>query len=100
MSTDKQITELRLKRTAAELGGGQRRIDVQHSKGKLTARERVNNLLDPNSFEEFDLFVEHNCQDFNMQDSIYPGDGVITGCGTINGRMVFIFSQDFTVLGG
>jgi acetyl-CoA carboxylase carboxyltransferase component len=100
MSTEKQITELRLKRTAAELGGGQKRIDAQHAKGKLTARERVNNLLDPNSFEEFDLFVEHNCHDFGMEKNIIPGDGVITGSGTINGRLVYLFSQDFTVLGG
>jgi len=100
MSTEKQVTDLRLKKNAAELGGGQKRIDAQHAKGKLTARERIDNLLDPMSFEEFDLFVEHNCHDFGMEKNIIPGDGVITGCGTINGRLVYIFSQDFTVLGG
>jgi len=100
MSIKKQLTELRIKKTEAELGGGQKRIDAQHKKGKLTARERVNNLVDPDSFEEFDLFVEHNCQDFGMEKNKIPSDGVVTGCGTINGRIVYVFSQDFTVLGG
>ncbi len=94
------IEELERKRAAARAGGGQKRIDAQHAKGKLTARERIDVLLDEASFEEYDMFVEHNCVDFGMQDQIYPGDGVVTGSGTINGRLVFVFSQDFTVFGG
>jgi propionyl-CoA carboxylase beta chain len=94
------IRQLDEKRSAARLGGGQKRIDVQHGKGKLTARERIELLLDPNSFEEWDMFKEHRCTDFGMETQSYPGDGVVTGYGTINGRLVFIFSQDFTVLGG
>jgi len=82
------------------MGGGQKRIDAQHAKGRLTARERLCVLLDEDSFEELDMFVEHNCADFGMQDSIIPGDGVVTGSGTVNGRLVFVFSQDFTVFGG
>ena len=88
------------KRAAARLGGGQRRIDAQHAKGKLTARERFDILFDPDSFEEWDMFVEHDCNDFGMAKSKTPGDGVITGYGTINGRLFFAFSQDFTVFGG
>jgi acetyl-CoA carboxylase beta subunit len=94
------IEELERRRAAARLGGGQKRIDAQHAKGKLTARERVEVLLDQGSFEELDMYVEHNCVDFGMQDQIVPGDGVVTGSGTINGRLVFVFSQDFTVFGG
>ncbi len=94
------IEELEKKRAAARLGGGQRRIDAQHEKGKLTARERIELLLDPDSFEEFDMFVEHDCADFGMDEQRIPGDGVVTGHGTINGRLVFVFSQDFTVFGG
>ena len=94
------IEELEKKRAAARLGGGQRRIDAQHEKGKLTARERIELLLDPDSFEEFDMFVEHDCADFGMDEQRIPGDGVVTGHGTINGRRVFVFSQDFTVFGG
>lgn len=94
------IQQLERKRNAAELGGGQRRIDSQHSKGKLTARERIDLLLDPDSFEEWDMFVEHRCGDFGMADNKIPGDGVVTGYGTVNGRLVFVFSQDFTVFGG
>ena len=95
------IRRLDEKRAAAKLGGGQRRIDTQHAKGKLTARERIELLLDEGSFEEWDLFVEHRCTDFGMdQAEKVPGDGVVTGYGTINGRLVFIFSQDFTVFGG
>jgi len=82
------------------MGGGQKRIDAQHSKGKLTARERLEVLLDPGSFEEVDMYVEHNCVDFGMEEQSIPGDGVVTGSGTINGRLVFVYSQDFTVLGG
>jgi propionyl-CoA carboxylase beta chain len=88
------------KRTAARLGGGARRIAAQHAKGKLTARERLALLLDEDSFEEWDMFVEHRCSDFGMQDNKVPGDGVVTGYGMINGRLVFVFSQDFTVFGG
>ena len=88
------------KRAAARLGGGQKRIDAQHAKGKLTARERIELLLDPDSFEEWDMFKGHRCTDFGMADQLVPGDGVVTGYGTINGRMVFVFSQDFTVFGG
>ncbi|RST32008.1 acyl-CoA carboxylase subunit beta [Sphingomonas ginkgonis] len=94
------IEELDSRREAARLGGGQRRIDAQHAKGRLTARERLSVLLDEGSFEEVDMFVEHNCADFGMQDQKYPGDGVVTGSGTINGRLVFVFAQDFTVFGG
>jgi propionyl-CoA carboxylase beta chain len=94
------VKELEKKREAAALGGGQRRIDVQHSRGKLTARERMELLLDEGSFEEWDTFVEHRCTDFGMADKKVPGDGVVTGTGTLNGRLVFVFSQDFTVFGG
>lgn len=94
------IEQLEAKRDAARLGGGQRRIDAQHAKGKLTARERLDVLLDEGSFEELDMYVEHNCVDFGMDAEHIPGDGVVTGSGTINGRLVFVFSQDFTVYGG
>ncbi len=94
------IRQLDDKRAAARLGGGEKRIDAQHSKGKLTARERIELLLDPGSFEEWDMFVEHRCTDFDMAETKIPGDGVVIGYGTINGRMVFVFSQDFTVFGG
>ena len=82
------------------MGGGERRIDAQHAKGKLTARERIELLLDAGSFEEYDMFVEHRCTEFGMENTKIPGDGVVTGRGTINGRLVFVFSQDFTVFGG
>ncbi len=94
------IEELEDKRNLAKMGGGQKRIDAQHSKGKLTARERIVILLDEGSFEEWDIFVEHRCTDFGMQEKTIPGDGVVTGYGTINGRLVFVYSQDFTVFGG
>ena len=94
------IAELEKRREAARLGGGQHRIDAQHAKGKLTARERLEVLLDEGSFEELDMYVEHNCTDFGMPDQVIPGDGVVTGSGTINGRLVYVFSQDFTVFGG
>jgi len=94
------IQQLEQKRERAKLGGGQKRIDAQHAKGKLTARERIEVLLDPGSFEEWDIFVEHRCTDFGMGENKVPGDGVVIGYGTVNGRLVFIFSQDFTVLGG
>jgi len=94
------LEQLEQKRAAARLGGGQKRIDAQHSKGKLTARERIEVLLDEGTFEEWDMFVEHRCTDFGMGGDKIPGDGVVTGYGMINGRLVFVFSQDFTVLGG
>lgn len=94
------IRQLDEKRAAARLGGGQRRIDSQHKKGKLTARERIDLFLDEGSFEEWDMFVEHRCTDFGMEKDHTPGDGVVTGYGTVNGRLVFVFSQDFTVFGG
>src|SRR5438552_14746687 len=88
------------KRAAARVGGGARRIRAQHAKGKLTARERLEVLLDPDSFEEWDMFVEHRSHDFGMAEQKVPGDGVVTGYGTVNGKLVFVFSQDFTVFGG
>ena len=94
------LEELERRREAARQGGGQRRIDAQHAKGKLTARERIGALLDEGSFEEWDVFAEHRCTDFDMAEKAVPGDGVVTGHGTINGRTVFVFSQDFTVFGG
>jgi propionyl-CoA carboxylase beta chain len=94
------IRQLEAKREAARLGGGNRRIKAQHAKGKLTARERLDVLLDEGSFEEFDMFVEHRETEFGMADQKVPGDGVVTGYGKINGRLVFVFSQDFTVFGG
>ncbi len=94
------LAELEAQRAAARAGGGERRIAAQHAKGKLTARERIELLLDEGSFEEFDMFVRHRCTDFGMQDERPAGDGVVTGWGTINGRMVYVFSQDFTVFGG
>ncbi len=94
------ITELEHKRDLARNGGGKARINRQHERGKLTARERIEVLLDPDSFEEFDMFVEHRCQQFGMAEKQIPGDGVVVGNGTINGRLVFVYSQDFTVHGG
>jgi propionyl-CoA carboxylase beta chain len=94
------IQQLEAKRAKARLGGGEKRIAAQHGKGKLTARERLELLLDEGSFEEWDMFVEHRCADFGMEQQKIPGDGVVTGYGTINGRLVFVFSQDFTVFGG
>lgn len=94
------IEELEKRRAGARLGGGKKRIDAQHARGKLTARERLQILLDKDSFEEFDMYKAHRCTDFGMEKTQYPGDGVVTGWGTINGRQVYVFSQDFTVLGG
>lgn len=93
----KELIELREK---AKLGGGARRIESQHKKGKYTARERIEMLLDEGSFEEFDMFVTHRCTDFGLDKETYLSDGVITGYGTIDGRLVYVFSQDFTVFGG
>ena len=94
------LQQLEDRRDQARLGGGQKRIDAQHARGKLTARERIELLLDEDSFEEFDMFVAHRCTDFGMEKDRPSGDGVVTGWGTINGRMVYVFSQDFTVFGG
>ena len=94
------LEQLEDKRAEARLGGGPRRIDAQHSKGKLTARERLDVLFDEGSFEEYDTFKTHRCTDFGMEEQQYPGDGVITGWGKINGRPCYAFSQDFTVFGG
>ena len=94
------IARLEEMRDEARAGGGQRRVEAQHGKGKLTARERIEVLLDAESFEEWDMFVQHRCNDFSMDEQRVIGDGVVTGYGTINGRLVFVFSQDFTVFGG
>jgi len=94
------LSQLESRRNAARLGGGEARIATQHSKGKLTARERLDVLLDEGSFEEYDMYVTHRATDFGMAESKVPGDGVVTGWGTINGRLAYVFSQDFTVLGG
>src|SRR5579872_5819812 len=94
------LSQLEEKRRAAAAGGGEKRTAAQHAKGKLTARERLEVLLDPGSFEEWGMFVEHRSHDFGMAENKIPGDGVVTGWGTVNGRLVFVFSQDFTVFGG
>lgn len=94
------VKELEERRSVARLGGGEKRIEAQHARGKLTARERIELLLDPDSFEEIDMFVEHDCQEFGMQDKKIPGDGVVTGWGTVNGRPIYLFAKDFTVFGG
>ncbi len=94
------LADLKARRQQARLGGGQHRIDAQHAKGKLTARERLELLLDEGSFEEFDTYVTHRCTEFGMAEQTVSGDGVVTGWGTINGRLVYVFSQDFTVFGG
>src|SRR5947208_3704928 len=94
------LEKLDERRANARLGGGQKRIEAQHARGKLTARERIDLLMDPGLFEEFDMFVEHRCIDFDMEKSKIPGDGVVTGWGTINGRIVYVFAKDFTVFGG
>ena len=100
MDDNDKFKELENRNAQAKLGGGQKRIDQQHAKGKLTARERIDYLLDKGSFQEIDRFVVHRCHDFGMDKKKIPGDGVVTGYGTINGRTVFVFSQDFTVFGG
>ena len=94
------LNQLEQRRQAARLGGGQKRIDAQHARGKLTARERLELLLDDDSFEEFDMFVTHRSTEFGMDRDRPAGDGVVTGWGTINGRMVYVYAQDFTVFGG
>jgi propionyl-CoA carboxylase beta chain len=95
-----KLENLRQKHEEALLGGGLKRIEAQHNKGKLTARERLKLLLDPGSFQEIGMFVTHRCNDFDMQEQVFLGDGVITGYGTISGRLVYVYSQDFTVFGG
>jgi acetyl-CoA carboxylase carboxyltransferase component len=100
MNSQDKIKKLIEKREQAKLGGGVKRIESQHKKGKLTARERIDILLDDGSFEEYDMFVSHRCTDFGLENETYLSDGVVTGHGTIDGRVVYIFSQDFTVFGG
>ena len=95
-----KIKELVERRAKARMGGGQKRIDAQHQKGKFTARERIAMLLDEGSFEEYDMFVQHRCTNFGMEKTKFDGDGVVTGHGTIDGRPVYVFAQDFTVSGG
>ena len=97
---DPRIIELRARKTAAKLGGGEERIQVQHEKGKMTARERLELLLEKGSFRELDVFVTHNCSDFGLEHQKYAGDGVVTGYGTVDGRLVYVYAQDFTVFGG
>ncbi|MDA3843930.1 MAG: methylmalonyl-CoA carboxyltransferase, partial [Candidatus Kapabacteria bacterium] len=100
MAIEEKIKKLMDMRDKARMGGGIKRIESQHKKGKYTARERIGMLLDEGSFEEFDMFVSHRCIDFGLQGQEYLSDGVVTGYGTIDGRIVFVFSQDFTVFGG
>ena len=98
MSLQEKFDELRKKRALALDGGGKKRVETQHAQGKLTARERIELLLDPNSFVELDRFVQHRCADFEMEK--FLGDGIVTGYGQVNGRLIYIFAQDFTVFGG
>ena len=98
--TEDRLRDLRARKARGEAGGGQARVDAQHNRGKMTARERLEMLLDEGSFQEIDALVEHRCRDFDMDKNVIPGDGVVTGHGTINGREVFAFAQDFTVYGG
>src|SRR5918911_186045 len=105
MSTQKQqklskLNQLREREQQAEQGGGSARVEKQHAAGKLTARERIDFLLDEGTFQEFDKLVEHRSRDFGLDKQIYPGDGVVTGHGLLDGRRVFVFAQDFTVFGG
>ncbi len=100
MSNKEKLKQLIDLRTKAKLGGGEKRIETQHAKGKMTARERIDMLLDEGSFEEYDMFKEHRCTNFGMEKSSFLGDGVVTGSGTIDGRVVYVFAQDFTVFGG
>ena len=100
MSTQDKIKKLIDLRVEAKLGGGEKRIEKQHAQGKMTARERIEVLLDEGSFEELDMFVTHRCTNFGMEKKKFLGDGVITGHGTIDGRVVYVYAQDFTVFGG
>src|SRR5260221_13326444 len=95
-----RLEELRRRHAVAEAGGGSERRERQHKEGKLSVRERVELLLDEGSFEELDKLVTHRCRDFGMDDQIIPGDGVVTGFGRVDGRLTFVFAQDFTVFGG
>jgi acetyl-CoA carboxylase carboxyltransferase component len=100
MATDERLEALRARREAALLGGGAEAIARQHARGKLTARERIDLLVDPGTFEELDPFKVHRCRDFGMDGKVVPGDGVVTGWGRVNGRVTAVFAQDFTVFGG
>ena len=100
MENQQKVKNLIDLRVQAKLGGGEKRIASQHSKGKFTARERIHMLLDEGSFEEFDMFVTHRCNNFGLEKEKYLGDGVVTGHGTVDGRTVFVYAQDFTVFGG
>ena len=100
MGIDRKLLELANKKETGRGCGGTEKIAKQHAKGKYTARERIEKILDPGSFEEFDLFVTHRCTDFGMEKNQPLTDGVVTGYGTINGRLVYLFSQDFTIFGG
>lgn len=100
MKNQEKVNELIAKRVKARLGGGEKRIDSQHKKGKFTARERIDMLLDEDSFEEYDMFVTHRTKSFGMDKQQFLSDGVVTGHGTIDGRIVYVFAQDFTVFGG
>ncbi|MDR3591369.1 MAG: carboxyl transferase domain-containing protein, partial [Negativicutes bacterium] len=95
-----KIDQLKKLQEKVTLGGGAKRIDKQHASGKLTARERIEKLLDPGTFVELDQFVKHRCTNFGMEKEEAPGEGVVTGYGTVNGRLVYVFAQDFTVIGG
>ena len=100
MNTKERLEKLAKRKAEAQLGGGQKRIDKQHSLGRMTARERIEMLMDPGTFEEFDMFKTHRCREFGMGETIFPGDGVVTGFGNVDGRLVYVYAQDFTVLGG
>ena len=100
MTMQEKINELLELRAKARMGGGEKRIEKQHSQGKFTARERILMFLDEGSFEEFDMFVTHRCTNFGLEKEKYLSDGVVTGYGTVGGRLVYVFSQDFTVFGG
>ena len=100
MDTTSQLEQLAKRQAQARLGGGQDKIDKLRAQGRLTARERIDLLLDPGSFEEFDMFKTHRCHNFGMENTVYPGDGIVTGCGTVDGRIVYVYAQDFTVFGG
>ncbi|HON20541.1 MAG TPA: carboxyl transferase domain-containing protein, partial [Bacteroidales bacterium] len=100
MSMQDKIKELLELRVQARLGGGEKRIEKQHQQGKKTARERINMLLDEGSFEEFDMFVTHRCTNFDLDKESYLGDGVVTGYGSVDGRLVYVYAQDFTTFGG
>ena len=97
MTGEERLNDLRVRKSRGEAGGGQARVEAQHNRGKMTARERIDMLLDEGSFQEIDALVEHRCKDFDMDKNVIPGDGVVTGHGTVNGREIFAFAQDFTV---